>query len=254
MSTEAKTRLQSVDPYEFETLVAEVWEADGWDTQVSQASNDMGVDVEAYKTDGIVDQKAVIQAKRYSGNNKIGRPKIQQYHALKEQDPEADVAVVVTTSSFTSTAEEWAADHNVKLVDGDDLLHLIEERNAEELIDEYAPPLSEIESEEETADTETTSATSTDTTSTSASGALGGVVVALVLQIIGMANVLQPALIPALSATAATWIFAIGFIAGPVTVFRDQRQLGKGWGASILWPALALFLGGLFLLYYVLKR
>jgi hypothetical protein len=251
MSTEAKTRLQSVDPYEFEDLVAEVWEADGWDTQVSRASNDMGVDVEAYKTDGIVDHKAVIQAKRYSEGNKIGRPKIQQYHSLKEQDQEADVAVVVTTSSFTSTAEDWAADHNVKLVDGEDLLQRIKEQNLEDLVDEYAPPLSEIKDDDSKQETEEKTTQKRDTTP---DGALGGVFIATVLQVVGIALVLQPSLVPAISASLASGLFVFGWFAGVITVFRDQRALGKGIGSGIYWSIAAFILGLILLVYYLIRR
>ncbi|WP_336360307.1 restriction endonuclease [Haladaptatus sp. ZSTT2] len=139
-----RTRMQNIDPYEFEHFVAELWKAQGWDTEVSQASNDMGVDITAWKFDGLVDQKIVIQAKRYAEDNKIGRPAIQQYHSLKQQDSEVDAAVVVTTSSYTSSAKDWANEHNVKLIDGDDLVNLVLDQRRYDLLDEYAPTLSEI--------------------------------------------------------------------------------------------------------------
>ncbi|WP_415381483.1 restriction endonuclease [Halosimplex sp. TS25] len=136
-----RTRLQNIDPYDFEDFVADLWEDRGWETTVAQDSNDMGVDVVARKSTDLVEQKLVIQAKRYSDGNKIGRPKVQQYHSLKEQDAAADAAVVVTTSSFSKQAEEWAEKHNVKLIDGDDLLEIIEERRRYDLVDQYAPRL-----------------------------------------------------------------------------------------------------------------
>jgi len=136
-----RTRLQNIDPYDFEDFVADLWEDRGWETTVAQDSNDMGVDVVAQKSTDLVEQKLVIQAKRYSEENKIGRPKIQQYHSLKEQDAAADAAVVVTTSSFSKQAEDWADEHNVKLIDGDDLVEIIEERRRYDLVDQYAPRL-----------------------------------------------------------------------------------------------------------------
>ncbi|MFD1588535.1 restriction endonuclease [Halorientalis brevis] len=136
-----RARMQNIDPYEFEHFVADLWEDRGWTTEVSAGSNDMGVDIEAHKSDGLVDQKLAIQAKRYADGNKVGRPEIQQYYTLKEQDTEADAAVVVTTSSFASTAEDWAREHNVKLVDGEDLVELIDEHDRHDLLDEYAPDI-----------------------------------------------------------------------------------------------------------------
>lgn len=139
----AKQRLRNVDPYEFEEFVAEVWELQDWKTSVSQASNDQGVDVVAEKNDGMVNQRLAIQVKRYSAGNKVGRGEIQKYHSMKVQDSSADAAVVVTTGKFTSQAEDWANEHNVKLIDGDDLVNILEENAPEgtELLDEYAPTL-----------------------------------------------------------------------------------------------------------------
>ena len=60
--------LESTDPYNFEQLVADVWEAKGYDTTVRSKSGDEGIDVEAEKTG----YKEVIQVKRYNINNKLG--------------------------------------------------------------------------------------------------------------------------------------------------------------------------------------
>lgn len=137
---EIRKRLQNIDPYDFEHFVSDLWESQGWETEVSQASNDMGVDIIGEKSDGLVDQKVAIQAKRYTDGNTIGRPDIQQYLSLRQQDSETDAVVVVTTSSFASTAEEYASNHNVNLVDGDDLVGLVQD-GREHLLDKYAPVL-----------------------------------------------------------------------------------------------------------------
>lgn len=140
-TTEIKQRLRNIDPYEFEHFVADLWETQGWDAEVSQASNDMGVDVNAERDDGFTTIRQAIQVKRYSEGNKIGRQDVQQYYSMKVQDAQADSAVIVTTSSFTGPAEEWAAEHNVKLVDGDDIVEILSEENAMHILDDYAPPL-----------------------------------------------------------------------------------------------------------------
>jgi hypothetical protein len=139
---EFHARVQNIDPYEFEEFVAELLEREGWETEVSQGSNDMGVDVVAEKSDGIVETKMAVQVKRYSEDNKIGRPEVQKYHSMKEQDSKVDSAAIVTTSSFTSEAEEWGSNHNVKLIDGDDLLGLVQNQDSYELLNQYAPALS----------------------------------------------------------------------------------------------------------------
>ncbi|MFB1065025.1 restriction endonuclease [Natrinema sp. H-ect4] len=131
--TDIKQKLQSMDDYEFEHFVADLWETMGWDCEVSTASNDKGIDVRAKKTTPY-NQKALIQAKRYGEGNKVGSPAIQQYSSLKHQEDNVDKVVVVTTSSYSRNAKELADDLNVKLIDGDDLIGLVDQEGAEELL------------------------------------------------------------------------------------------------------------------------
>lgn len=131
-----KRELQSMDDYEFEHLVADLWEEMGWNCEVSTASNDKGIDVRARKTDPY-EQKALIQAKRYGKDNKVGSPDIQQYSSLKHQEDGVDKVVMVTTSSYSRNAVDLADDLNVKLIDGDDLVNLIEQEDAKEVVTEY---------------------------------------------------------------------------------------------------------------------
>lgn len=149
-------RLQAMDPLEFEHFVATLWDRQGWETEVTTASNDYGVDVKAEKDDGMVRQTAAIQAKRYADRNTVGRDEVQQYHAIRTQDPDVDTAIVVTTSSFTNPAEEWAENHGVRLVNGDDLLKKLREfDDAEELIEEYTDTVPEQQGFPEVSDEET---------------------------------------------------------------------------------------------------
>ncbi|NUC71722.1 restriction endonuclease [Haloterrigena sp. SYSU A558-1] len=131
-----KRELQSMDGYEFEHLVADLWEGMGWNCEVSTASNDKGIDVRARKTDPY-EQKALIQAKRYGAGNKVGSPDIQQYSSLKHQEDGVDKVVMVTTSSYSRNAKDLADDLNVKLIDGDNLVNLIEQEDAKEIVTEY---------------------------------------------------------------------------------------------------------------------
>jgi len=119
-------QLRQMDEYEFEKLVADVWEAQGWNTIVTSGSNDRGVDVIAEKQSPF-SQKMVIQAKRYSESNKVGGPEIREYASLKQQESNVDSVVVVTTSNFTPQAKQTANDLNVKLLNGDGLLSIIQE-------------------------------------------------------------------------------------------------------------------------------
>ncbi|MFB1063325.1 restriction endonuclease [Natrinema sp. H-ect4] len=136
MAQDVKRRLQVMDDYDFEHFVADLWERMEWETTVSQASLDAGIDVIATK-ETPYPQKKVIQAKRYGENTTVGGPDIQQYASLKQQVEGADSVIVVTTSEFTSSAHKRARDLNVKLVDGDQLAQLIDEYDASDLVSRY---------------------------------------------------------------------------------------------------------------------
>ncbi|TKR27823.1 restriction endonuclease [Natronomonas salsuginis] len=133
---ELKTVLQQMDPYDFEHFIADLWTRMGWQTDVSTASIDKGVDVTARKQQPY-EQTTLIQAKRYGPNTTVGSPDIQQYASLSQQYNNVDKVVVVTTNEFTNQARELADQLNVKQIDGDDLASLVVEQDALDLVDDY---------------------------------------------------------------------------------------------------------------------
>lgn len=143
--------LRSYDPYEFEHAIAKVWEEMGWHTEVSQQSSDRGIDIVATRSDPVA-RKELIQAKRYGPETSVGGPEIQQYASLRQQVPDADSVVVVTTGHFTNSAEELATQMNVKLIDGSELVTLVRE---------YAPTL--LDDRHQSGQPESASSSSVDT-------------------------------------------------------------------------------------------
>lgn len=131
-----KTALQQLDSFDFEHLIADLWDHQGWKTRVLQASNDRGIDVVARRAEPF-EQKHLIQAKRYSADNKVGSEEVQQYASLRQQEDNVDAVIVVTTSGFTQQAERVATDVNLKLIDGDNLVNLIQNQNAIDLVSNY---------------------------------------------------------------------------------------------------------------------
>lgn len=127
---------QRMDNYAFEHFVADLWNLQGWETHVSQASNDQGIDVTATKNDPF-EQKQLIQVKRYSDGNSVGSTAIQQYASLRHQEQSVDAVVVVTSSSFTKQARELGEKLNVKLVDGTDLVRILRQVNGYPTLDKY---------------------------------------------------------------------------------------------------------------------
>ena len=131
-----KAILQQMDPYDFEHFVADLWERIGWKTTVSTASADKGVDITARKSQPY-EQLLLIQAKRYGPNTTVGSPDVQQYASLRHQFENVDKVLIVTTNGYSRQAREIAEDLNVKLIDGDGLVELINEYDSLDLVAEY---------------------------------------------------------------------------------------------------------------------
>ncbi|WP_192918508.1 restriction endonuclease [Salinigranum salinum] len=113
--------------YEFEKAVADLFEQRGWETTVTNKSQDRGIDIIAERTDPFI-EKMVIQAKKYALDNKIGSPDVQQYNSLRSQVDGTDKVIIVTTSSFTKQAKSVANDLNVKLIEGTTLCEMFAEQ------------------------------------------------------------------------------------------------------------------------------
>ena len=128
-----RRRLQRMDPYAFEEFVADVWEYLGWETRTVGEPGDRGIDVIA--TDG--DAKQLIQAKRYGPNTTVGSPEVQQYASLRLQEANVDLVTIVTTGEFSRQAEDLAPDLDVILVDGENLLGILDELEAYEVFVEH---------------------------------------------------------------------------------------------------------------------
>ena len=146
-----KAVLQEMDPYEFEYFVGDLWERMGWETTVSTASADKGVDITARKSSPY-DQLLLIQAKRYGPNTTVGSPEIQQYASLRNQFDGVDKVLLVTTNDYSRQAREIATDLNVKLINGDELVELIHEHDSLDLVAKYLDfihPVEESESDSE---------------------------------------------------------------------------------------------------------
>jgi restriction endonuclease Mrr len=134
--TELLGKLRTIDAYAFERLVADLWEERGWETTVTSGSNDGGIDVIAEQHVPF-QQKQLIQAKRYSRENLVGSPEIQQYSSLRRQVPGVDSVIIVTTSGFTAQAKETAHDLNVKLVDASALYEILTDLDAVGILEQY---------------------------------------------------------------------------------------------------------------------
>lgn len=121
----AVARSQQIAPYhsmaprEFEQALAFLCGRDGCtDARVVGGAGDLGADVIATAPDG---RRIVIQAKRYSPTNKVTGPDLQKFGGTCYSVHDAQVAAVVTTSTFTKQARQYAQHMGIRLVDDDEL-------------------------------------------------------------------------------------------------------------------------------------
>ncbi|MFI8962749.1 restriction endonuclease [Streptomyces sp. NPDC053493] len=104
------------DPYEFEHTVAALCVRDGCGSvEVVGGAGDLGADVLATTADG---RRVVLQCKRYAQDHRVGSPDLQRFGGTCYTVHHADVAVLVTTASFTVPALEYAASCGIVCVDG----------------------------------------------------------------------------------------------------------------------------------------
>lgn len=113
--------LTEYTPYQFEEYIAGLFRALGCSAKTTSKSNDGGFDV-VYRNSQ--NQKGIIEVKQYAVQHKVGRPLIQKLHSAKI-DARADIAIFLTTSSFTAEAQKYAKRHQIRLIDGSALSRLI---------------------------------------------------------------------------------------------------------------------------------
>lgn len=121
------TNLAPMDWEEFEHLVREIFEKEfesgGGTVKVTQASADGGVDAIAFDPDPIRGGKIVIQAKRYTNTVRVSAIRDLYGTVMNEG---ASKGLLVTTSSFGSDSYAFAKDKPLGLINGANLLALLE--------------------------------------------------------------------------------------------------------------------------------
>ncbi|MFI9029513.1 restriction endonuclease [Streptomyces sp. NPDC053560] len=105
---------------EFESAVAALCERDGcFDVQIVGGANDLGADIVARAPDG---RTVVIQCKRYAETHRVGSQDLQRFGGTCYTVHGADVAALVTTSTFTDPALEYAEQCGILCFSGTELI------------------------------------------------------------------------------------------------------------------------------------
>lgn len=135
-SVDDSINLASMDWEDFEHLIREVFAAEfssyGGEVHVTRASRDGGVDAIAFDPDPIRGGKIVIQAKRYTGSVDVGAVR-DLYGTIQHEG--ATKGILVTTSNYGPDAYKFAKDKPISLLNGANLLHLLEKHGRRARID-----------------------------------------------------------------------------------------------------------------------
>jgi len=128
--------LAALDWEDFEHLVRELFEQEfgqyGGEVKVTQASRDGGVDAVAFDPDPIRGGKIVIQAKRYT--NTVGVSAVRDLFGTVNHEG-AMKGILITTSDYGPDAYEFAKGKPLTLLNGGNLLHLLQKHGHKARID-----------------------------------------------------------------------------------------------------------------------
>lgn len=130
------TNLAAMPWQDFEYMIRELFErefsSNGGEVKVTQASRDGGVDAVAFDPDPIRGGKIVIQAKRYTNVVPVSAVRDLYGTVINEG---ANSGILVTTSDFGSDSYEFIKGKPLKLMNGSNLLYLMEKHGKHARID-----------------------------------------------------------------------------------------------------------------------
>jgi restriction system protein len=130
------TNLAAMDWEDFEHLIRELFEkefqSNGGEVKVTQASRDGGVDAIAFDPDPIRGGKIIIQAKRYT--NTVGVSAVRDLYGTIMNEG-ATKGILVSTADYGPDAYEFAKGKPITLLNGSNLLHLLEKHGHHAKID-----------------------------------------------------------------------------------------------------------------------
>lgn len=135
-SLEEGENIAAMDWEDFEHLIRELFEKEfskgGGEVKVTQASRDGGIDAVAFDPDPIRGGKIVIQAKRYTRT--VGVSAVRDLYGTVMNEG-ANKGILVTTSDYGPDAYNFAKDKPIQLLNGGNLLSLLERHGHDARID-----------------------------------------------------------------------------------------------------------------------
>jgi restriction system protein len=107
--------LFSLRPRKFEEVIAAIFRNHGYDVELTPESRDGGVDILAVRKSDLTGRSLnLIECKRYEPSNKVGIGIVQRMLGVVDHH-RATKGIIVTTSTFSRDAEEFAKNSRYRL-------------------------------------------------------------------------------------------------------------------------------------------
>lgn len=112
---ENPANLPGISPFDFEDLVAELLADQGYAVQVTTRTADGGRDILALFPTPIGNILTIVECKKYGVHRKVGIELVERLLWVADRKDKASLAMLATTSTFTSGAQRCAQEHQYRL-------------------------------------------------------------------------------------------------------------------------------------------
>lgn len=119
--------LDTLSGVDFEKLMGQLLERLGFRVEMTKATGDGGVDIVATLDQPLVGGRYLIQCKRYAPDCPVGAAAVREFYGALTADRGAVKGILMTTSSFTAQAWEFARLLPVELIGRGRLQGLLEQ-------------------------------------------------------------------------------------------------------------------------------
>jgi tetratricopeptide (TPR) repeat protein len=98
----------------------------GFRAAMTKASGDGGIDIVATLDQPVTGGLYLVQCKRYAAGSLVGAPVVREFYGALTADQRAVKGILITTSGFTTQAQEFARGLPIELIGRDELERLLE--------------------------------------------------------------------------------------------------------------------------------
>lgn len=119
--------LNGLSGVEFEEFITQLLRTMGFQTQLTKASGDGGIDIVATLDQLVIGGRYLFQCKRLGPGSLVGAPTVREFYGAVTADRKARKWILITTSGFSIQAKEFAGEVGIELIDGQQLGNLLVE-------------------------------------------------------------------------------------------------------------------------------